>query len=477
VRHTKIVATLGPATDSSRALDALIAAGVDVVRLNFSHGTHETHRVLCERVRDAASRAGRVVAVLQDLGGPKIRTGCLADGRPVTLVAGQRLAIQPGDFAGDAARLATTYAGLPRFVRPGHRLLLDDGRIELQVIRSGPDGIEAEVVHGGTLGEHKGINAPGVQLPDAALTEKDAHDLEVGLAMGVDLVGVSFVRHERDLERARALAARAGRADVALVAKIERPEAVDRLDPILDASDAVMVARGDLGLEVPLEQVPRLQKDLTRRARSRGVPVIVATQVLESMRSEPRPTRAEVSDAANAVGDGVDAIMLAGETAVGAFPVLAVETLDRVIRDAERIPPTDVARREDPAHAHGLAMCRAAVTLAMRAQAAAIVAVTQGGTTARQLSSLRPEVPIIAATDNGRMAAQLGVCRSVSVLVIEATGDASPSLDAIAPRLIDRVGLRVGVPVVFIRIHPDLDNPNANYIKLQRLGDATRAGG
>jgi pyruvate kinase len=302
------------------------------------------------------------------------------------------------------------------------------------------------------------------------MTGKDTRDLEFGLALGVDLVGISFVQHERDLEQARLLAARAGRADVPIVAKIERPQAIERLDPILEAADAVMVARGDLGLEVPLEQVPRLQKDLTHRARSRGVPVIVATQVLESMRDQPRPTRAEVSDAANAVGDGVDAIMLAGETAVGAFPILSVETLDRVIRDAERLPPVDVARRDDPAYAHGLAMCRAAVTLAMRAQAAAIVAVTRGGTTARQLSSLRPELPIIAATDNEQVARRLGICRSVSALVTDTTSDDALSPDAIAARLIDRAGLHPGAPVVFVRIHADLGSRDANYIRLQRLG-------
>ena len=335
MRHTKIVATLGPATKDDATLDALLRAGVDVVRLNFSHGTHETHRVTYARARAAAERVGRQVAIMQDLSGPKIRTGLLEGGQPIPLLEGDALIVATGDFAGRAGRVSTTYAELAKTVTAGDRLLLDDGRIELRV--EGTDGVEirTRVVNGGMLSEHKGINAPQVALPTGALTDKDEEDLKFGLSLGVDLVALSFVQSAGDLTSARALATACGVPDIPLIAKLERPEAIARLDEILDHADAVMVARGDLGLEVPFERVPRVQKDILRTANARGVPAIVATQVLESMREEPRPTRAEVSDAAGAVDMGAGAIMLAGETAAGKHPVKAVEALDAIIRDAE----------------------------------------------------------------------------------------------------------------------------------------------
>src|ERR671913_441684 len=366
MRHTKIVATLGPASDSSDVLDELMVAGVDVFRLNFSHGTHDTHAATYARLRAAADRAGRTVAVLQDLSGPKIRTGRHAGAKPITLTRGDELSITTGDFEGAPGRVSTTYAPLARAVRPGQDLLLDDGRVVLRVIASNGEEIRTTVVHGTALGERKGINAPGVALPATGLTPKDADDARFGLALGVDMVALSFVQTAADLESARSVMNASGRTGVPLVAKIERPEALDHLDEVLNACEGVMVARGDLGLELPLERVPRVQKDVTRRARAPGPAVIVATQVLESMRTEPRPTRAEVSDAANAVDDGVDAIMLAGETAAGAFPSRTVQTLDAVIRDAEL---GSAARRPQIArgstdHDHAQAICEAAVTLA-----------------------------------------------------------------------------------------------------------------
>src|SRR4051812_152510 len=366
MRHTKIVATLGPASDRTATLDELMLAGVDVFRLNFSHGTHDTHAATYARVRDAADRAGRTVAVLQDLSGPKIRTGRIAGREPIPLHAGDELRIATGDFEGGPGRVSTTYAPLARAVRPGEDLLLDDGRIVLRVIASDGMEIRTTVVHGTALGEHKGINAPGVALPSKGLTPKDADDVQFGLTLGVDMVALSFVQTAADLQAARDVIAASGRIGVPLIAKIERPEALDHFDEVLNACDGVMVARGDLGLELPLARVPRGQKDVTRRARARGVPVIVATQVLESMRSEPRPTRAEVSDAANAVDDGVDAIMLAGETAAGSFPALTVQTLDAIIRDAEGLAPlaVEVTGASPMLAGHGRAICDAAVTLA-----------------------------------------------------------------------------------------------------------------
>ena len=380
MRHTKIVATLGPATKDDATLDALLRAGVDVVRLNFSHGTHETHRVTYARARAAAERVGRQVAIMQDLSGPKIRTGLLDGGQAIQLREGDALIVATGDFSGGPGRVSTTYAELARTVHPGDRLLLDDGRIELRV--EGTDGVEirTRVVNGGWLAEHKGINAPQVALPTGALTDKDEEDLTFGLSLGVDLVALSFVQSAGDLTSARALATACGVPDIPLIAKLERPEAIARLDEILDHADAVMVARGDLGLEVPFERVPRVQKDILRTANARGVPAIVATQVLESMREEPRPTRAEVSDAAGAVDMGAGAIMLAGETAAGKHPVKAVQALDAIIRDAESDGirrPVSVPRLpgEGPwDHASGLA--DAAIGLAARSHAGAIVALS-----------------------------------------------------------------------------------------------------
>src|SRR5437899_6560490 len=413
MRHTKIIATVGPASDSDAVLDALIAAGTDIVRQNFSHGTHASHAATFKRIRAAAARAGREVAILQDLGGPKIRTGTLAGGRPLSLAPGDTLRIATGDFAGGPGRVATTFAGLAHGVHPGDRVLLADGRIEPRVDGTGGAEIQTTVLDGGELGEHKGISAPGVALPTSAITPKDVDDLKFGLSLGVDMVAISFVQTAGDLRQARQLmteaTAGAPAADVPLVAKLERPQALAQLDEILASCDAVMVARGDLGLEMPLERVPRAQKEITRAARRHGIPVIVATQVLESMTTEARPTRAEVSDAANAVNDGVDAIMLAGETAAGLFPARAVQTLDAIIRDAETspVPPSPMLVAIEGGHAQ--ALCEAAVTLANRGDAEAIVAVTRGGGTARRLSSLRPRAPIIATTDHDDTARRLSL--------------------------------------------------------------------
>jgi len=471
MRHTKIVATLGPACESDDALDALVRAGVDVFRLNFSHGTPEGHAAAYHRVRAAAGRAGRTIAILQDLAGPKIRTGALEGARAIPLSAGDELRIAVGEFAGGPGRVSTTYADLARVVRPGQELLLDDGRVVLRVVESDGREIRTTVVHGSSLGEHKGINAPGVELPVAGLTPKDLSDLRFGLDLGIDLVALSFVRTGAELIEARRVLADAGRGDVPVVAKLERPEALEHLETILDHGQAVMVARGDLGLELPFEQVPRVQKEITRRARARGIPVIVATQVLESMRAEPRPTRAEVSDAANAVDDGVDAIMLTGETAAGAFPVKSVETLAAVICDAERLPPLEIAvTGASPMHAgHGRALCEAAVTLANRGQADAIVAITRRGNTARALSALRPRAPIIAATDSDRTAHRLCLHRSVRPLVTALDADVDATGRVIGETLRARGLVHQSAVIVLVSVSEDLSAPQANFLKLHRL--------
>ena len=470
MRHTKIIATVGPASDSDAMLDALIAAGTDIFRLNFSHGTHDTHAVTYARIRAAAVRARREVAVLQDLSGPKIRTGPLADGRPFVVHPGDRLAIATGEFAGGPGRVSTTFAGLARSVRRGDRLLLADGAIELRVDDTDGTTIQTTVVEGGPIGEHKGINAPGVPLATSAITAKDADDLRFGIGLGVDLVALSFVQTPADLRHAHQLLADFGAEDVPLVAKLERPQALQHLDEILGCCDAVMVARGDLGVEMPLERVPRAQKEITRAARHQGVPVIVATQVLESMTSEPRPTRAEVNDAANAVADGVDAIMLSAETATGAYPARTVQTLDAIIRDAEATP-LERAETADVAapHDHAQALCEAAVTLANRGDAEAIVAVTRGGGTARRLSALRPRAPIIATSDNDQTARRLSIYWGVVPFCTDLGEGVDEVRELVGRELVARGAVAAGSAVVLVSINPDLTMAGANYLKLHRL--------
>jgi pyruvate kinase len=482
VRRTKIIATLGPASVAPRVLDALIEAGVDVIRLNFSHGTHESHASAFRGVREAAARCGRHVAILQDLSGPKIRTGRLEGGNPIELREGDDLRIAAGDGVGGRGRIFTPYAELIASAKPGDRLLLDDGKIELRVTGRSEGVLTTTVVNGGTLGEKKGINAPGVRLPASAVTPKDEADLAFGIRLGVDMIALSFVQTPDDVHAARRILESEG-ADLPLIAKIERPQALEHLDRILEAADGVMVARGDLGLECPMEQVPRIQKSIIARARALGRPVIVATQVLESMRTEPRPTRAEVSDAATAVDQGVDAIMLAAETAVGEYPIEAVETLAAIVGEAEKVasptelPASGVRRGPEtpgpPADGfdafravHGRAMCEAAVTLASTGLAEAIVAITQSGKTAQLLSSLRASAAILAVTPSDSVARRLTLYWGVRSCVSDLE-----DLRALERPLRRAIGLSPRAVVVFININPDLSRQDANFLNVQRLAE------
>jgi pyruvate kinase len=408
---------------------------------------------------------------MQDLSGPKIRTGLLRDHQPIDLAAGHSLTIGIGDFVGEPGLVSTTYGELPKVVGPGDTLLLDDGRIQLRVDASSGSEIRTTVVHPGSLGEHKGINAPGATFPSGALTAKDAADLAFGVQAGVDWMALSFVQTADDLNAARAALVRAGAPGLPLIAKLERPQAIEHLDAVLHAADAVMVARGDLGLELPLEQVPRVQKEVTRRARALGLPVIVATQVLESMRTEPRPTRAEVSDAANAVDDRVDAIMLAGETASGRYPLKAVQTLDAIIRDAETIEPVGTIPLEETnvLSGHGRAICDAAVTLAEHAHVEAIVAVTHGGKTARVLSALRPRVPIFGATDQVHVSHRLALAWGVVPVLTEMGGDVNAAASRIGAELVKRGAITNGATIVLVSINPDLAPGPSNFLKIQQV--------
>jgi pyruvate kinase len=380
-------------------------------------------------------------------------------------VAGDELRIAAGDEPGGPGRVFTRFVQLVQSAKPGARLLLDDGRIELTVREAGPKELVTTVVHGGPLGEHKGINAPGVALPASALTPKDVDDLRFGLTLGVDLVALSFVQTPDDVRQARSLMDGRPRP-VPIIAKIERPAAVTNLMAILGVAQGVMVARGDLGLELPLEQVPRAQKEIIRCAHTAGRPVIVATQVLDSMRVEPRPTRAEVSDAAKAVDEGVDAIMLTGETAAGAYPVRAVETLDLVIRDAESDP--GIARFTpdvDPASPlHSRALCDAAVTLSTSGHADAIVAVTHEGKTARLLSTLRPKAPIYAATPHVPVASALALLWGVTPIVTE-----HRDITALEDLVVSQRFIPPGSVVVFVAVHADLARTDTNFLHVQKL--------
>jgi pyruvate kinase len=466
MRHTKIIATIGPASAAPDTLEALLVAGVDVFRLNFSHGTHASHAEVFHAVRKASRQTKCRVAIMQDLSGPKIRTGLIAGGGPLRLEQGHQLRIAPGDEPASDGRVSTTYAALVDSARPGDRLFLDDGRIELRVTGKSRGELTTEIVTGGPLGEHKGINAPGVALPSSSVTEKDAEDLRFGLELGVDLVALSFVQTADDVLTARSLTIEAGRP-VPLIAKIERPAAVENLTAILNVSDGVMVARGDLGLEMPLEQLPRVQKQVVRSARALGRPAILATQVLESMRVNPRPTRAEVSDAANAVDEGVDAIMLAGETAAGAYPVRAVQTLAAIIQDAESLPPSEriVLSVEPTGTRHSRALCEAALTLASAGDADAIVAVTREGKTARLLSALRPRAPIFAATASERVAGTLAVYWGVAPVLTE-----ERDIERLERLLLERKILAPGAVVVFVNVSADVSRLDANFVNVQRIG-------
>lgn len=462
MRRTRILATAGPSTPLP-VLRELIRAGADAFRLNFSHGTHESQAAMFALIREAAMAEGRPVAIVQDLGGPKIRTGALSG--PFTLNGGDRLIIAPGTFMGGRGRVACSFEALFTSARVGDRLLVNDGRIELEVVAAGPDGLDTRVLAGGVLSSHKGINLPGVTIRTSAVTAKDEADLKFGIELGIDFAAVSFVQSADDVSHARRVASQAGAPDLPIIAKIERPQAVEQIESILDVADGVMVARGDLGVELPLEKLPAAQKRVTHAARARGVPVIVATQVLESMIVEPRPTRAEVTDAAHSVDERADAIMLSAETAVGAYPVRAVQMLDAIIREVEAMPdhaevPPDAAARNRP----GRPLCEAAVALAQRAGAVAIVAMTEAGKTPRMLAALRPEAQVLAATPNARTAAQLSLTWGVTPVITGAM-----TIPGVRDTLRHRGIVRQGDVVVFVSMHPKLSQDGRNFIHLERI--------
>jgi pyruvate kinase len=399
-RRAKIVATLGPASSSEEVFRELLRAGLDVARLNFSHGTHAQKAELIRMVRKVASEERKPICILADLQGPKIRTGKLKDHKPVLLVAGQRLTITPREIEGTAAKVGTTFTTLAENLEPGSRILLSDGLIELAVERIAGDEVVCIIINGGMLGENKGINLPGIPVKVPSLTAKDEEDLIFAVGQGVDTIAVSFVRTADDVRHVKGRLA-ALKSDAWIIAKLEKPQAIEHLDSILEVADGIMVARGDLGVEVPPEKVPAIQKHIIRRAAEYRKPVITATQMLESMIDNPRPTRAEASDVANAIYDGTDAVMLSAESAAGKYPVASVAMMAKIvtetehqIRIAERLP--QVARMRADRLSVAETICESMAHAAQDLDIGAIAIFTETGATARLLSKYRPEPPIFA---------------------------------------------------------------------------------
>ena len=397
-RRAKIVCTIGPATQSEAAMRELMRRGMDVARLNFSHGTHRDHARNIDRLRRSAASLERSICILQDLQGPKIRTGKLRDGKPVLLEAGSTVTVTTREVLGTSTLLSTEFQPLPSAVEPGSLILLSDGKLSLRVRAVRGTEIECEVIDGGMLGERQGINLPGEVLAIPSLTEKDYKDLRFGLEHGVDVVAVSFVRSAKDVAEAKRFMAEVGR-EVPVIAKLEKPQAIENLEEIMEVSDGVMVARGDLGVETPLEKVPIIQKHVIQRAFDWRKPVITATQMLESMMQNARPTRAEASDVANAIFDGTDAVMLSGETAAGAHPLEAVSIMARIVSETEAHladSGTGWYKRDSHELSVSEALCEAVAHVAEDLNMRAICVYTESGNTARLISKYRPRTPVYA---------------------------------------------------------------------------------
>jgi pyruvate kinase len=398
LRRAKIVATLGPASSNETIFRELLRAGLDVARLNFSHGTHPEKLKLIEMVRKVGREEGKHICILGDLQGPKIRTGRLKNRIPVQLKAGQQLTITPRDILGTGSLIATTFPTLAENLEPGARLLLSDGLIELRVVDIPGEDVTCEVINGGMLGEHKGINLPGIAVRVPSLTEKDEEDLEFGMKHGVDAIAVSFVRTAEDVRHVKYRVAALG-LETWIIAKLEKPQAIENLEAILEMADGVMVARGDLGVEMPPEKVPAIQKHVIRRAAEYRKPVITATQMLESMIENPRPTRAEASDVANAIYDGTDAVMLSAETAAGKYPVEAVKMMAKIVTETETHRRDSEGWDTRPGRVHlsiAETICESMAHASEDVDVAAIAVFTESGATARQLSKYRPKPPIYA---------------------------------------------------------------------------------
>ncbi len=468
-RHSKIVCTIGPASRSPRIIERLLRAGMDVARLNFSHGSHANHAENIAVLRAAATHLHKPLAILADLQGPKIRTGPLAGGSPVFLRTGQKFVITTARVLGDSTRVSTVFTPLPREVHRGDRILLSDGLIELRVLQVRGREVICEVVNGGSLGEHKGINLPGIKLRVPALTPKDREDLVFALKHGANYIAVSFVRRPEDVVLAKTLVRRAGK-DTPVIAKLEKPEAIENLDAILRVADGVMVARGDLGVEMNPERVPVVQKTIINRARQFRRPVITATQMLESMTENPRPTRAEASDVANAIFDGSDAVMLSAETASGKYPVEAVSMMARIIEVAEssitEFPRPAPQERLKVAETVAELVCHASRELHMKL----IAVFTHSGFTARLISRYRPLVPIIAFSPEEETRRRMALIWGVSPQKIADVRKVDGLASVAEKRLLEERLVRKGDVVGIVAGTPMGIRGTTNFMKFHVIG-------
>jgi pyruvate kinase len=468
-RRAKIVCTLGPSSSSPEMIDRLVRCGMDVARLNFSHGTPEEHARHFAAVRRASTHHEKPVAIIADLQGPKIRTGALEHGRAVRLRFGQRFTITTRNVLGTQEGVSTTFRALPESVHKGDRILLHDGEISLRVVSTRGREVVCQVENGGELNEHQGINLPGVKLRIPSLTPKDRKDLAFALHLGANYVALSFVRTAADVRAGKAIIARAGK-DTPVISKLEKPEAIDNLDEILSVTDSVMVARGDLGVEMSLEKVPVVQKQIIARSRDALVPVITATQMLDSMQKSPRPTRAEASDVANAVFDGSDALMLSGETAAGNYPLESVEMMDRIIRQAEAsVTELLRPRRHEElqiSEAIAEAICHAAEELRMKA----IAVFTESGSSARLVSKYRPRAPIIAFSPNQETRRRLSLLWGVLPRSIVRVHDIDQLAKAAEDRLTEEHLVKRGDIVGIIAGTPLGTTGSTNLMRLVRIG-------
>jgi pyruvate kinase len=473
MRRTKIVCTIGPASSAAETLGRLVEAGMDVARLNFSHGTHAEHAHVVRRLREGEERWNRPIAILQDLQGPKVRLGTFGagGGGRVDLEPGAAFSLVAQPIVGTAERATLSHPEYFEAVRPGDLIWMDDGMIQLRVEERVSDAVHCRVVVGGRISDHKGVSLPHVPAPMSCLTPKDREDLRFGIDQGVDFVAVSFVRSGADIDEVRRFLRDQGAA-IPIVAKLERQEAIANLPDVLATVDAVMVARGDLGVDVPLEEVPHIQKDVIRRARAAKVPVIVATQMLESMVTHVRPTRAEVSDVSTAIFDGADAIMLSAETATGRFPVEATGVMARIAERAEQaVARMDTPRRRREGVGFPEALSDAAATAAQALGARAIVAFTQSGFSARLISQERPGVPIIALTPFTEVRRRLALSWGVSSRLIRKVETTDDMIEEVEAALLGDGIVRVNDVIVIISGSPMWVTGSTNLLKLHRIGE------
>ena len=475
MRRAKIVCTLGPAVSSERRIRELVYAGMDVARLNMSHGKHADHAEAYRLVREAADASGRGVGIFADLQGPKIRLSTFAEGHAL-LHRGQQWTITTRTVPGDGQVAGTTYQGLTGDVKTGDPILIDDGKVRLRVVSVEGTDIITEVLVGGPVSNHKGINLPGVAVSVPALSEKDIADLRFALSLGVDFIALSFVRNAQDAEDVRKIMREEGTM-LPVIAKIEKPQAVENLDEVIAAFDGFMVARGDLGVECPLEDVPFLQKKIIEKARLNAKPVIVATQMLESMITSPSPTRAEASDVANAVLDGADAVMLSGETSVGDHPIHTVETMARIITATEQhaLEPTESGHFEeirwDP-HTRGGVIAKAAEEVASRVGAKYIVAFTQSGDSAKRLARLRSAIPVLAFTPEDRVRSQLSLSWGVETFKTVPVNHTDEMVRQVDEQLLQIGRVEEGDLVVIVAGSPPGIPGSTNALRIHRMGDA-----